>query len=159
MPATKLKQFLDQNGVKYLTIQHSMAFTAQEMAARMHIHGWEMAKTVILKADGRLVMVVLPAPMKVDVARMKDVLGAKAVSVASEADFGGRFPGCDLGAMPPFGHLYDMPLYSETRLSRDPSIVFPAGTHTEAIRMDYRDFERLAKPVVRSFGVTEAAHA
>jgi len=159
MPATNLKQFLDENGVKYITLQHSMAFTSQELAARMHIHGWEMAKSVILKADGHLVMVVLPAPMMVDVARMRDVLGATSVSVAVEADFRGRFPGCEVGAMPPFGHLYDMPLYSETRLSRDPSIVFPAGTHTEAIRMDYRDFERLAKPIVRSFGVPVAAHA
>jgi Ala-tRNA(Pro) deacylase len=159
MPATRLKKFLDENNVKYLSIQHSPAFTAQEMAAKMHIHGWELAKTVILKADGKLVMAVLPAPMMVDLNAMRDVLAVSQVALATEDEFRGRFPECDLGAMPPFGHLFEMPLYAEARLSRDPSIVFPAGTHTEAIRMDYRDFERLARPSVASFAVLEKVGA
>lgn len=157
MPAATLKKFLDENNVRYLVVRHSVAYTSQELAARMHIHGWELAKTVLFKADGRLIMAVLPAPMMVDVEKLRDVAGAKSLVLASEEEFRGRFPDCDLGAMPPFGRLFDIPTYAEKRLSRDPSIVFPAGSHTEAIRMDTADFERLARPKIASFGNLEPA--
>lgn len=153
MPATKLKQYLDDNRVRYITIQHSIAFTTQEVAAKMHIHGWEIAKTTILKADGQLVMAVLPAPCKVDLDRMRREIGAKSVVIAAEEEFRNHFPECELGAMPPFGNLYGVPVYVDEQLADDPSIVFNAGTHTEAIRMDYKDFERLVKPKVLRFGV------
>jgi Ala-tRNA(Pro) deacylase len=153
MPATMLKKYLDGNRVRYITIQHSVAFTSQEVAAKMHIHGWELAKTTILKADGTLVMAVLPAPCKVDLERMRREMGAKSVTVAAEEEFRARFPECELGAMSPFGNLYDIPVYVDEQLAEDPSIVFNAGTHTEAIRMDFKDFERLVKPKILSFGI------
>jgi Ala-tRNA(Pro) deacylase len=146
MPTAKLKSFLDANSIKYLTIQHSPAYTSQEVAAKLHVHGSELAKTTILKLDERFVMAVLAAPDQVDMDRFRDVTGAKAVSLASEKEFKDLFPGCDVGAMPPFGNLYDMPVWVDERLSRDPSIVFNAGTHTEAVRMDYPDFARLVQP-------------
>jgi Ala-tRNA(Pro) deacylase len=157
MPAQKLKKFLDENGVKYLVVQHSPAFTTQETAAKMHIHGWELAKAAILKVDGKLTMAVLPAPLQVDLVKIKEILGAKSVVLATEAEFRGAFPECDLGAMPIFGNLYGLPVIVDEELSRDESIVFNAGTHTEAIRMDYADFERLARPKVARFGVLETS--
>ena len=153
MPTAKLKKFLDDNQVRYLTIQHSPAFTIQEVAAQMHIHGWELAKTTILKADGKFVMAVLPAPCRVDLERMRSLAGAGSVALATEAEFRSLFPECELGAMPPCGNLYGLPVYVDGRLREDKSIVFNAGTHTEAIRMDYGDFERLVEPTVGSFAV------
>jgi Ala-tRNA(Pro) deacylase len=156
MSATKLKAYLDENRVRYITIQHSVAFTSQEVAAKMHIHGWELAKTTILKADGKFVMAVLPAPCKVNLDRLRRETGAKSVVVAAEEEFRSLFPECELGAMPPFGNLYGVPVYVEEQLAEDESIVFNAGTHTEALRMDYKDFARLVKPKVMSFGVLVA---
>jgi Ala-tRNA(Pro) deacylase len=154
MPSAKLKKFLDENDVRYLAIQHSVAYTSQELAARMHIHGWELAKTTILQVDGKFYMAVLPAPCQVDMSRFREVVGAESVALAAEEEFKKLFPECELGAMPPFGHLYSLPVYVDERLTEDESIVFNAGTHTEAIRMDFVDFERLAKPVIAHFGVT-----
>lgn len=151
MPTAKLKSFLDERQVKYITIQHSTAYTSQEVAAKMHIHGWELAKTTILKVDGRFVMAVLPAPCQVDLDRFREVAGAQSVSLASEKEFKDLFPGCDVGAMPPFGNLYGLPVYLEERLARDASIAFNAGTHTEAIRMDFADFARLVEPKLADF--------
>jgi Ala-tRNA(Pro) deacylase len=152
MSAETLKAFLNERGVKYLVLTHSPAYTSQELAARMHIHGWEFAKTTILEADRKHVMAVVPAPCHVDLDRFRSVVGAGAVSVASELEIAPLFPGCELGAMPPFGNLYGLPVYVDHRLAQDPSIVFNAGTHTEAIRMDFADFARLVKPILADFG-------
>lgn len=148
MPAQKLKEFLDSHGVRYVVITHSPAYTAQEIAASAHIRGKEMAKTVIVKIDGKLAMAVLPAAQKVDVDRLRAAAGAKTVELASEADFRDAFPGCQLGAMPPFGNLYGMEVYVATRLAEDEEIAFSAGSHTELIRLSYKDFERLVAPKV-----------
>ena len=148
MPAQKLKEFLDSHGVRYVVITHSPAYTAQEIAASAHIRGKEMAKTVIVKIDGKLAMAVLPAAQKVDVDRWRAAAGAKTVELASEADFRDAFPGCQLGAMPPFGNLYGMEVYVATRLAEDEEIAFSAGSHTELIRLSYKDFERLVAPKV-----------
>ncbi|MFH1277893.1 MAG: YbaK/EbsC family protein [Candidatus Eisenbacteria bacterium] len=153
MPARKLKEFLDRNKVKYVTVVHSPAYTAQEVAASAHVRGKEMAKTVIVKIDGRLAMAVLPAAQKVDVEKLRDATGAGHVLLASERDFEDAFPGCELGAMPPFGNLYDMDVYVATRLAEDDEIVFNAGTHTELVRMKFADFERLVKPKVMRLSV------
>ncbi len=148
MPVQKLKEFLDSRGVKYVTIKHSTAYTAQEIAASAHIRGKEMAKTVIVTIDGKLAMAVLPAARMVDVGRLKEVLGAHGVEIASEEDFKGMFPECELGAMPPFGNLYDMAVYVSAELAEDEEIAFNAGTHTELFRLAYKDFERLVQPKV-----------
>ena len=148
MPVAKLRDFLDSNNVKYVTIGHSKAYTAQEIAASAHIPGQELAKTVMVKIEGKMAMVVLPASHKVIFARLQESLGTSDVELASEEEFKDAFPDCEVGAMPPFGNLYDMAVYVGRSLSEDDEIAFNAGTHTELIKLAYKDFERLVKPSV-----------
>lgn len=146
MPVTRLKEFLDRENVKYVTIGHSPAFTAQEIAERAHIPGKELAKTVMVKIDGKLAMIVVPASEHVRLAHLKEALGADEVELAGEYEFRERFPDCETGAMPPFGNLYDIPVFVSATLREDDEIAFNAGSHSELIRMAYADFERLVKP-------------
>ncbi len=148
MPSTALKKLLDEEDVKYVTIRHSPAFTAQEIAASAHVPGQELAKTVIVRLDGELAMVVLPATDQVDLERLQEVSGSDRVELASEDDFEERFPDCETGAMPPFGNLYDMDVYVAEHLAEDDEIAFNAGTHTELIRMSFDDFRTLVAPTV-----------
>ena len=148
MPVKKLKGFLNDQKVKYVTISHSLAYTAQEIAASAHIHGKDLAKTVIVKIDADLAMAVLPASYKLDLGRLKKNVGAKKVKLAAEKEFQDRFPECALGAMPPFGNLYDMRVYADKSLLEDEKIAFNAGSHTELIQLAYKDFERLVKPEI-----------
>lgn len=151
MPAKKLKEFLDENGVKYVTIQHSPAFSSQEIAASAHVPGKELAKTVIVNVDGRPAMAVVPASQQVHFGRLKKAIGAEEVSLSSEEEFADLFPGCELGAMPPFGNLYGLPVFVAMPLTADEEIAFNAGSHTELVRLKYADFERLVKPQVLDF--------
>jgi Ala-tRNA(Pro) deacylase len=151
MPIQKLKRFLDDNGIKYVSIQHSAAYTAQEVAALAHIPGEELAKTVMVKIDGDLSMAVVPASHQVDFERLREAAGAEQVELASEDEFKGCFPACDVGAMPPFGNLYDMPVYCSNALSEDLEIAFSAGSHSELIRLAYADYEQLVQPEIASF--------
>jgi Ala-tRNA(Pro) deacylase len=151
MPTKKLKEFLDTNHVKYVEIRHSAAYTAQEIAALAHIRGKELAKTVIMKADGKMAMAVLPASRKVDLSLLKAAAGAGSVALATEVEFKGLFPDCEAGAMPPFGNLYGMGVFVDTTLTNDDEIAFNAGSHSELIRMAYRDFEQLVRPAVAEF--------
>jgi len=151
MPIEKLKTFLDKEGIKYVIITHSRAYTAQEAAASAHIPGREVAKTVMVKLDGRMAMAVLPASYHIDLEHLADAAGAKKASLASEHEFAALFPDCDTGAMPPFGNLYGMDVYVAQSLAEDDEIAFAGGTHTELVRMAYGDFERLVKPRVMAF--------
>ena len=146
MPVQQLKEFLDSRGVKYVSVKHSLAYTAQEVAASAHVSGKEMVKTLVVKLDGKQSLVALPANEKVDLEQVKSATGAKSAELATEQEFGSRFPGCDVGAMPPFGSLYGMDTYVTESLTKDKEIAFNAGTHTEVIRMSYADFDRLATP-------------
>ena len=148
MPAIRLKEYLDKQHVKYVTIDHSPAFTAQEVAQRAHIPGKEMAKTVIVKIDGELAMVVTPASEVVRLGQLKKALGAKDVELASEYEFKDAFPDCETGAMPPFGNLYGMKVYVSPTLREDEEIAFNAGTHKELVRLNFSDFERLVEPTL-----------
>jgi Ala-tRNA(Pro) deacylase len=148
MPATKLKQFLDANHVRYVSIQHSPAFTAQEIAASAHIPGRELAKTVIVKLDNRLAMAVLPATKKLDTELLERASGARRGRLATEKEFQDMFPDCEPGGMPPFGNLYGMEVYADEQLARDEMIAFNAGSHAELIQLAYEDFVRLVKPKV-----------
>lgn len=148
MPVEKLKKFLDGNRVKYVSIKHSLAYTAQEIAASAHIQGRELAKTVIVKIDGEMAMAVLPANLRIDLNRLSQELGGKKVELADEREFSERFPECAPGAMPPFGNLYSMQVFVDPSLSEDEEIVFNAGSHTELIRLSYKDYKRLVKPRV-----------
>jgi Ala-tRNA(Pro) deacylase len=151
MPLSKVRAFLDQHHIKFVVISHSKAYTAQGIAAIAHIRGQELAKTVIVKLDGALAMVVLPASFQVDLLALKKVVGVKDASLASEREFKQYFPDCETGAMPPFGNLYGIPVYVDKTLTLDKEIAFNAGTHFELIRMDYLDFNRLVEPEVMEF--------
>ncbi len=151
MPIGKLTNFLDDQHIKYVTIQHSKAFTAQEVAASAHIPGKELAKTVIVIIDGEIAMAVLPASYRINLGRLKEASSAKQVQLASEEDFKDLFPGCETGAMPPFGNLYDMDVYVEESLMEDEEIAFNAGSHTELLKLSYQDFERLVHPKIARF--------
>jgi Ala-tRNA(Pro) deacylase len=148
MPAEKLRKFLDKNNIKYVSIKHSLAYTAQEIAASAHIHGREVAKTVIVRIDGKMSMSVIPASFRLDLGLLSKAAGGKKAQLATEQEFQDLFPGCALGAMPPFGNLYDLPVYADESLAEDEEIAFNAGSHTELIKLSYGDFERLVKPVV-----------
>lgn len=151
MPVKKLKQFLDENHIKYVSIQHSRAYAAQEVAASAHVPGIEIAKTVMVKVDGAMAMAVLPATAMVHIEKLRVAIGARAVELASERDFWGLFPGCETGAMPPFGNLYDMKVYAAEKLAEDESIAFNAGSHTELVRLSFSDYKRLVEPVIIGF--------
>ena len=150
MPAEKLKKFLDEHDVEYITISHSPAYTAQRIAELTHIPGKELAKTVIVKTDDEFAMAVLPASHRVDLDYLKRGVDAEEVEIASEAEFKSVFPDCEVGAMPPFGNLYDMDVYVAEQLRDDEEIAFNSGSHTELVRMSYKDFERLVAPKVIS---------
>lgn len=148
MPTQRLKEFLDSNKVKYVAISHSQAFTAQEIAASAHIPGRQLAKTVMITLDGNMAMAVLPATDHVDLRLLKQAAGAKKAKLAGEREFKDLFPDCEIGAMPPFGNLYDLEVYVAASLAEGEEIAFNAGSHTELIRMAYADFERLVEPRV-----------
>ncbi len=151
MPLTKLRDFLDENNIKYVIISHSPAYTAQGIAASAHIPGKELAKTVMVKLDGKMAMAVLPASYKVDFDLLKAATGATAVELAREEEFADAFPGCEVGAMPPFGNLYGMDVLVSESLADDEEIAFSAGSHTELLRLAYADFARLVAPKVLRF--------
>ena len=148
MIAHRLKTFLDREGAEYLTIRHPLVYSARETAQVAHIHGEEFAKTVIVKVDGKLAMAVLAAAEKLDLGQLKSTTGAKHVSLVPEWELDKCFPGCEPGAMPPFGNLYGMDVFVSKTLAADERIAFNAGSHEELIRMAYKDFERLVQPIV-----------
>jgi Ala-tRNA(Pro) deacylase len=152
MPINRLKEFLNSQHIKYVVINHSPAYTAQEIAALAHVRGKEMAKTVMVKLDTEMAMAVLPASMKVNIERLQEASGAYQANIAGEKEFKDMFPDCEIGAMPPFGNLYEMEVYASNKLAEDTEIAFNAGSHTELIRMAYKDFERLVKPKIANIG-------
>jgi Ala-tRNA(Pro) deacylase len=151
MPVQKLTEFLNRHNVKYVTIRHSPAHTAQEIAASAHIPGKELAKTVIVNLDGKIVMATLPASSNVNFEALKNAAGAKEAELASEEEFKRVFPDCEIGAMPPFGNLYGMEVFASETLAQDEEIAFNAGSHTELVRLAYKDFVRLVNPRLAKF--------
>ena len=151
MPVKKLKEFLDKEKIKYVSIVHSPAYTAQEVAASAHITGRELAKVVIVQLDGEMAMAVLPANRKIILQDLREVTRSDQVKFVAEDDFKKKFPDCETGAMPPFGNLYGMVVYAAAVLAQNEEIAFNAGSHTEVIKLAYKDFERLVKPTVVSF--------
>jgi Ala-tRNA(Pro) deacylase len=144
----RLQAYFREHKVSFVTATHSEAYTAQEVAAALHVSGHQLAKVVIVWAGDDLTMAVVPASCRVDLRRAAEALGADKVRLASEAEFGGRFDDCRLGAMPPFGNLYDLPVVVDPALAEYDDIVFSAGTYTDSMKIAYDDFERLVKPKV-----------
>ena len=151
MSVQKLRDFLDKHNIRYVTSSHSLAYTAQETAAAAHIAGQELAKTVMVKIDDKLAMAVLPASFKVSLDLLRKATGADKVELAHEQEFGNMFPESEVGAMPPFGNLYGMEVFVDESLSDDEEIAFNAGSHTELMKLAYKDFERLVKPKAAKF--------
>ncbi len=148
---TRLKEFLEAEGVSYEVCSHRPAFTAQEVAAAEHVPGREVAKVVMVRDDGDTFMAVVPAPYQVDLDRLGKAMGRKGLRLATEAEFARFFPRCETGAMPPFGNLYDVPVWVDDSLTRDREIVFNAGNHEQTVHMAYEDFARLVQPKVAFF--------
>ncbi|HZH71255.1 MAG TPA: YbaK/EbsC family protein [Mariniphaga sp.] len=155
MTTQKIKNYLDEKGIEYTVSRHSNAYTAQEVASKAHISGKEFAKTVIITMSNRLVMCVLPASYRVDFNLLKEALGTNDISLATETEFKFIFPDCEIGAMPPFGNLYDMDVYVAESLTNNEKIAFNAGTHTETIKMNYSDFKNLVNPRIIKFSKKE----
>jgi len=144
--ARRVKEYLEEKRIPYTHCTHRLAYTAQEVAAAQHVPGREMAKTIVVKADDQFVLVILPAVLKIDMKALRDELPFKRLELASEKEFSVLFPDCEVGAMVPFGNLYNLSVYVDQSLSADEEIVFNAGTHVDTIKMKYRDFERLVQP-------------
>lgn len=149
--AKKLKELLKKEAVKFEHVTHTEVFTAQEVAAVEHERGRHVIKTVVVKADENFVLAAVPAALKVDTEALAKLLGAKEVAVAEEQEFAHLFPDCEVGGMPPFGNLYDLPLWLDERLTKSEQVVFNAGTHTDTVKMSFSDYERLASPKVGAF--------
>jgi Ala-tRNA(Pro) deacylase len=146
MLAPRLHNFLDDAHAPYSALEHPRTVTAQETANAAHIGQRHFAKTVMLKVDGTLAMMVMPAAYRIDLTRLSRALGGPEVELAEEQEFRAAFPDCEVGAMPPFGHLYGMPVYIDARLAEQGEIAFNAGSHTDVVCMPYAEFERLAQP-------------
>jgi len=149
----RLERYLREEGVSFETMIHSVAYTAQEVAAAQHTPGRQLAKVVLADADGQLVMLVLPASYRVDFPKLKSALKAKKVRLAMEEEFAGTFTDCEVGAMPPFGNLYEVPVYADGSLSNVREIVFKVGSHTTSMKMRFSDYERLVEPGIADFAV------
>ena len=162
MSLSSLREYLDKNSIQYSVISHSPAFTAQGIAALVHVPGQELAKTVVVKLDGELAMAVLPASFRVDLTSLEEETNTKRAELASEEEFRefkDIFPDCELGAMPPFGNLYGFKAFADEALTRDREIVFNACSHRELIRMSWADYQRLARPKIIQFAARHSAEA
>jgi Ala-tRNA(Pro) deacylase len=151
MPAIKMREFLDKNHIRYATVKHSPAYTAQAVAASAHVPIEEMVKTVMIEVDGKMAMAVLPAPNQIEFDELKLAVGTVNVNLLHENDFKDRFPDCEPGAMPPFGNLYGMPVFVADSLAQDDYMAFSAGSHHEVVIMTYADYARLVSPRVVKF--------
>lgn len=147
----RLQEYLDANHVRYEVLGHQEAYTAPEVAHALHVSGKMLAKVVIVKADERFVMAALPSNWQVDFPHLKEVLKARHVRLATEDEFKGVFPDCEIGTMPPFGNLYGVEVYVDQTLTEDEEIVFEAGTHFGAVKLRYADFADLVHPTVAEF--------
>ncbi len=150
---SRLKVYLEHEAVPYEVLIHREAYRASELAQVLHVPGKELAKVVILKVGERFVMTVLPANWKVDLRRIGEILHVYPVRLATEEECQRLLPDCELGAIPPFGNLYDLEVYVDQAIAADEEIVFPAGTRYQAVKLRYQDFARLVRPSVAEFHV------
>jgi len=155
MPAQKLKQMLDQQCIKYISINHSPAYTARETAASTFVPRREFAKTIIVDLDGEKVMAVLSASRHVDLEALRKLAQAKAARLATEDEFREMFADCELGAMPPFGSLYGTRVFADEMVTEVDDLCFNAGTHEQILRMEYLDYVKLEQPVIGTFAIKE----
>ena len=151
--SARLKVFLTKSKIKYKSAKHPLAYTAQEIAASQHVSGKELAKCVVVNTERGCILAVLPAVQLVDLAKLKKLLKAKKLTLATEAQIKHAFPDVEVGAMSPFGNLYTVPVIVEKSLATYEDLVCNAGSHTDTVRLRYRDFEKAVKPRVALFGL------
>lgn len=149
----RIETYLRESNVAFEVREHPLAFTAQEVAGSEHVKGRAFAKVVMVVADGEMRMAVLPASEKVSLDRLEEFIRAKHVRLAGEEEFASRFPDCDAGAMPPFGHLYGLSVVMDDTLAKNDRIVFRLGTHTTTMSIRYEDFARIERPRLADLGV------
>ncbi len=154
---SELRELLDRNQVKYSYTAHPVAYTARELASAEHVPAREVAKTVVFLSEQGYGMAVLPADSVVDLEQLRLGLGLSRLRLATEKELGELFPSCELGAMPPVGSLFGLPVYVDSRMAAEGTITFNAGTHRDVIHMQYRDFERVIHPAVAPFARKVAA--
>nr|WP_321406389.1 YbaK/EbsC family protein [uncultured Carboxylicivirga sp.] len=159
MPFTRLEEFLNREKINYKRIVHSRAYTAQKTAAYAHISGNEIAKSVIVKINGKISMAVVPASYQLDLNELKRATGAKDVRLATETEFKDVFKDCEVGAQPPFGNLYNLEVFVAEKLTEDTNIAFNACNHAELIQMTYKDYQRLVHPTVIKIARTAVVEA
>lgn len=148
---TRIREYLDTNKIAYKFCTHSPAYTAQGLAHVQHVSGKELAKVVMVIAPGRMVMTVLPGSHRIEVDKVDSLLACENCRLATEEEFKDLFPDCEVGAMPPFGNLYNMEVWVDSELEKHPTITFNAGTHVETVTMDFADYRRLIGPKVGTF--------
>lgn len=149
----RLKAYFLEEGVPYELHEHPVAYTAQEVAAAEHVSGYELAKVVVVRAGARLVLTVVPAPHRVDLDKVAELLGVEEAELAREEEFASLFPDCEAGAMPPLGNLYGVDVWVDRALSERPRITFTGCDHRHTFRIDYQNFQRLAEPRLGEFGI------
>jgi Ala-tRNA(Pro) deacylase len=147
----RMEHYLRENGVPFEVMTHAQAYTMQEVAAALHVSGKQVAKVVMVKANGKMVMLVTPASSRLDFAQVRALLGAKKVSLAKEEEFADLFPDCGTGAMPPFGNLYSVPVHVDQALAEEANVIFRVGTHRHTMKVAYADYARLVQPTVSEF--------
>lgn len=152
MPAQQLKDFLDEAAVEYMCLSHPPAYTAQELAHHVKIAGDRVVKTVIIELDGKMAMLVMPATWRIRWDRLSRILDTDFLDLADEQEFKDRFPNCEVGAMPPFGHLFGMSVYCSEAMTEQPELAFAAGSHSESVHMKTADFLTLVQPMVLNQG-------
>ncbi len=147
-----LQTYLDEMGVPYQLTHHQTAYTAQDLAAQEHVSGQRVIKPVVVRADGQLMMCVLPASHRIDIPELRQQLRAEDVSLAEESTLGNLCPDCELGAEPPIGRLFGMPTLLDESVLRDNTVTFQAGSHTDAVTLTLADYRRVAQPEIAHFG-------
>jgi Ala-tRNA(Pro) deacylase len=149
----KIISYLSQNKIPYEICEHPLAYTAMEIAGSQHVPGRQIIKSVIIKIENEFLMCILPAIYYIDLYKLQGALRAKHIEIASEEEAAKLFPDYEVGAEPPFGHLYNMPVYADKILEEDEDILFNAGTHTDMIKMKWRDYKKLANPILIDMGI------
>jgi Ala-tRNA(Pro) deacylase len=153
----RILECLDQNRVEHSHHTHPAAYTAREMASAEHVPMREVAKAVVFLEEGGYSMAVLGADCAVDMYELRMLLDQPHLRLATERELSTLFPECELGAVPPLGNLFNMPVYVDSRLAREEMIEFNAGTHRDVIRLRFRDYESLVKPIIVNFARVVAA--
>ena len=148
----RVEHYLTERDIPYTHSEHRLAFTAEDVARTEFVKPTIVAKPVVVVADGVFALAVLDANSVIDLAQLRRLLGVNHLRLATEEEMQNLFRDCEIGAMPPLGNLYNVPVYVETELARQETIVFAVGTHRDTVHMKFEDLRRAVKPTILPFG-------